>query len=95
MGSTLWMVLLIVGAVVVLVVAVLLIAIVRTARHISRYAADIWEAGKSVAANTQAIWVLGETNQALQQLAAVARNIESHSGALVIWLERLSRRDAG
>ena len=47
-----------IGAAVVVVVAVLLGLIIATAKSIDRRADAIWTAGKQIAGNTVAIWVL-------------------------------------
>jgi len=59
---TIWTYSLIAGAVVILIVAVLLIAIVLTARKIDEHAKDVWQAGKLIAGNTVSIWMLKDTN---------------------------------
>lgn len=75
-SQTLWTYSLIAGVAVILVVAVLLILIIVTARNIDRHAKNIWTAGKNIAANTAAIWLLQETN-------GVAGQILSGAGAIV------------
>ena len=47
-----------IGAAVVVVVAILLGLIIATAKSIDRRADAIWTAGKQIAGNTVAIWVL-------------------------------------
>ena len=59
---TIWTYSLIAGAVVILIVAALLIAIVLTARKIDEHAKDVWQAGKLIAGNTVSIWMLKDTN---------------------------------
>ena len=59
---TIWTYSLIAGAIVILIVAALLIAIVLTARKIDDHAKDIWQAGKLIAGNTVSIWMLKDTN---------------------------------
>ena len=74
-SATIWVYSLIAGAVVILIVAVLLIAIIVTARSIDSHAKKIWIAGKNIAGNTAAIWMLQETNQVAGQILAGAGEI--------------------
>ncbi len=90
-NQTLWMVSWAVGAVVVLIVAVLLIAILATARRIEKTAGNIWVAGKQIAGNTVSIWLLAETNahleKALEATGGIGRSVASIDEALA----RMSR----
>lgn len=74
---TIWMWSLIAGAVVILIVAVLLIAIIFTARSIDRHALAIWTAGKNIAANTVSIWMLERTNKVAGEILDTAKSIDA------------------
>jgi len=83
---TVWWISLAVGAVVILVVALLLTLVVRTARDINAVAAQIWLAGKHVANNTVHIALLNRTNQiageildAAGGIITQAKRIEAHA----------------
>ena len=73
---TLWTWSLVAGAVVILIVAVLLLAIIFTARSIDEHAKNIWAVGKSIARNTVSIWMLDRTNQVAQQILSTAVSID-------------------
>lgn len=79
---TIWTWSLIAGAVVIAIVAVLLLAIIATARSIDRHALDIWTVGKSIAANTVSIWMLDRTNQLAREILATAQSIDETTRAL-------------
>lgn len=72
---TLWTYSLIAGAVVILIVAALLIAIVLTARKIDYHAKEIWLAGKNIAGNTVSIWMLKDTNAVAGDILTTAVSI--------------------
>ena len=72
---TIWTYSLIAGAVVILIVAALLIAIVLTARKIDSHAKDIWQAGKLIAGNTVSIWMLKDTNVVAGDILSTAQSI--------------------
>lgn len=74
---TIWTWSLIAGAVVILIVAVLLIAIIVTARSIDKHALAIWTAGKNIAANTVSIWMLDRTNEVAGQILDTAKSIDA------------------
>lgn len=74
---TLWQISWAIGAVVVLIVAVLLILIVLTARKIDKHAEAIWQAGKEIAANTVSIWMLQKTNGVAAEILDEARQISA------------------
>ena len=83
---TVWWISLGIGAVVIVVVAVLLTLIVRTARQIEGAAADIWTVGQRIANNTVHIPLLHRTNQIvggiLERVSGIdeaAAQIEEHS----------------
>lgn len=78
----LWWLSLAIFVVVVAVVALLLLLVVRTARSIDDRAAGIWQAGKEIAANTVAIWILGKASQQLGQVQEATERLEEKVGAL-------------
>ena len=73
---TVWWVSLGIGVVVILVVAVLLTLIVRTARQIEGVAADIWTVGQRIANNTVHIPLLHRTNQIVDGILRRASGID-------------------
>ena len=79
---TIWTWSLIAGAVVIAIVALLLLAILSTARSIDKHALDIWNAGKSIAANTVSIWMLERTNQLAREILASAQSLDDTTRAL-------------
>ena len=86
---TLWWITLAIAAVVIVVVAVLLIAIAAAANRIDRHAADIWGAGKNIAANTIQIWQLQKTNEVAGDILEVAQGIAAGAGSIDARLARL------
>ncbi len=83
---TVWWISLGIGLVVIVVVAVLLTLIVRTARQIEGAAADIWIVGQRIANNTVHIPLLHRTNQIvggiLERVSGIdeaTAQIEEHS----------------
>ena len=62
---------------VILVVAVLLVAILRTARSIDQHALEIWNTGKNIAANTVSIWMLDRTNEIARDMLTTAQSIDA------------------
>ena len=85
---TLWTWSLIAGGVVILIVAVLLLAIIASARSIDKHAQDIWTVGKSIARNTVSIWMLDRTNQVAGEILATAQSIDSTLKSLASGLGR-------
>ncbi|CAN5648895.1 hypothetical protein BH23GEM3_BH23GEM3_11410 [soil metagenome] len=77
-----WWLSLAVAAVVVVVVAVLLGLIIAAAKSIDVHAAEIWTAGKQIAGNTVAIWMLEKTNESLGEITVCARSIEQTAGSM-------------
>ena len=73
---TVWWVSLGIGVVVILVVAVLLTLIVRTARQIEGVAAEIWTVGQRIANNTVHIPLLHRTNQIVDGILMRASGID-------------------
>ncbi len=79
---TIWTYSLIAGAIVILIVAALLIAIVLTARKIDDHARDIWQAGKLIAGNTVSIWMLKDTNVVAGDILNTAQSIAGVAGEI-------------
>lgn len=79
---TIWTYSLIAGAVVILIVAALLIAIVMTARKIDYHAQQIWQAGKQIAGNTISIWMLKDTNVVAGDILTTAQSIAGVAGEI-------------
>jgi hypothetical protein len=67
-----WFLALGLGLVVAVVAVVLLETFLRQVHRIERGAGAVWAAGKEVAANTSATWLLGETSQRLDQVTEEA-----------------------
>lgn len=76
-SMTLWTWSLVAGGVVILIVAVLLLAIIATAKSIDKHAQDVWIVGKSIARNTVSIWMLDRTNQVAGEILATAQSIDA------------------
>ncbi len=85
---TVWWVSLGIGVVVILVVAVLLTLIVRTARQINETAADIWTVGQRIANNTVHIPLLHRTNQIVDGILRRASGIEEATARIEEHAER-------
>lgn len=79
---TLWTWSLIAGAVVILAVAALLLAILATARRIDTHALAIWQVGKNIAGNTVSIWMLNRTNQVARDILTTTQSIDTTVKAL-------------
>ncbi len=79
---TVWWVSLGIGLVVILVVAVLLTLIVRTARQIDGAVADIWTVGQRIANNTVHIPLLHRTNQVVDDILDRAAGIDGATAAI-------------
>lgn len=88
---TIWTYSLAVGAVVILIVAALLIAIVFTARKIDYHAREIWLAGKNIAGNTVSIWMLKDTNLVAGDILNAAQSIAGVAGEINNKLDDLGR----
>jgi len=73
---TVWAICLVVAAVVVLLVAVLLIVILKAARDIRGNAVRCLIAVEQIAANTDPIWALQDTNKVAAGLLETVRSIE-------------------
>ncbi len=87
----LWTYSLVVGAVVILVVAVLLILILSTARSIDRTAKAIWDVGQNIARNTVSIWMLQQTNAVAGEILSTAKLIVGAASSIDQKLEALGR----
>lgn len=72
-----------IAAVLVGVAAALLAAVWFFARAILRHAAEALEAAEHIAADTQAIWQLAETNRIAGEILMGAESIESHGAQIV------------
>lgn len=79
---TVWGVSLGIGVVVILVVAVLLALIVRTARQIEQGVAEIWTVGQRIANNTIHIPLLHRTNQVVDGILERAGGIDGATAAI-------------
>ncbi len=79
---TVWWISLGIGVVVILVVAVLLTLIVRTARQIEGAAAEIWTVGQRIANNTVHIPLLHRTNQIVDGILERASGIDGALAAI-------------
>lgn len=79
---TVWGISLGIGVVVILVVAVLLTLIVRTARRINGTVEEIWVAGQRVANNTVHISLLHQTNQTVDRLLDTAAGIDAATATI-------------
>lgn len=88
---TIWTYALMAGAVVVLIVAALLIAIVVTARKIDYHARQIWQAGKNIAGNTVSIWMLKDTNAVAGDILNTAQSIAGVAGDINRKLDNLGQ----
>jgi hypothetical protein len=76
-----------VAAAVIVVAAVLLILIWRTARGIYAEAVRALHAAQRIRENTTPIWALATTNEVAGELLATVQQIESKGGALAAALE--------
>ena len=84
-----WWLVLGLALVIVLVVAALLVWIILSLRRVERAAADIWIAGKQIAANTVQIWNLTATNKVASQILVVAKDIAAGAGSIDARLAKL------
>ncbi len=81
-GYTVWGASLGIGLVVILVVAVLLTLIVRTARQIDGAVSDIWTVGQRIANNTIHIPLLNHTNRVVDDILDRAAGIDGATAAI-------------
>ena len=79
---TIWLVAVALAAVVVLIAAGLLLAVLLTARSLLRHGAQALEAAEHIAADTQVIWALDDTNRVAADILATAESIEGNGGAI-------------
>ena len=75
------------AVVIILVAAVLLIMIWRTARGIYSEALRALKAAEHIRENTMPIWALKTTNEVAGQMLATVQSIEKNGGALAAALE--------
>lgn len=85
---TVWGVSLALGVVVIVVVAVLLTAILRTARQIEAVVGDIWTVGQRIANNTVHIPMLHRTNQVAASILERAGGIDKAAAMIEQHAER-------
>lgn len=71
-----------VAVVVVALAAVLLVAVITTARRIAAEALRAKAAAEAIRVNTLPIWQLQTSNEVAADLLATVRSIEAHGGAL-------------
>ncbi len=81
-GYTVWLVSLGIGVVVILVVAVLLTLILRTARQIDGAVSAIWVVGQRIANNTIHIPLLNHTNRVVDDILDRAAGIDGATAAI-------------
>jgi hypothetical protein len=89
----LWWLSLAIFAVVIVVVAVLLGLIIATAKSIDGHAEDIWVAGKEIAGNTVAIWMLKDTNERLKEVTKAVESLEEAAAGVNDTLDELTGRN--
>jgi hypothetical protein len=77
-----WIVTLAIYGVVLLVVAILLTLIVRTARQIRGGVSEIWNVGQRIANNTIHIALLEKTNHVAGQILESAKGVVAATGAV-------------
>ncbi len=78
------------AAAVIGVVAVLLLALIATARSILSNANRALKAANEIVTNTRPIWQLEQTNEVAIQLLEDAQAIEQHTTQIADTLERVS-----
>ncbi|GAC1401799.1 MAG: hypothetical protein NVSMB52_15620 [Chloroflexota bacterium] len=72
-----------IATVVVLLAAILLIAILLTARSILKHGAQALQVAESIANDTRVIWALAETNRLADEILATTESIGSRGGRIV------------
>ena len=82
-----WMMWMGLGVVIILVAAVLLIMIWRTARGICAEALRALSAAEKIRDNTNPIWALETTNEVAGEILVTVQHIEQNGGALAAALE--------
>jgi hypothetical protein len=85
---TVWWISLGIGVVVILVVAILLTLIVRTARQINETAGNIWIVGQRIANNTVHIPLLNRTNRLVDGILERAAGIDEAAARIEEHAER-------
>jgi len=88
---TVWSISLVLGVVVLIVVALLLELILRSARRIERVVQDIWTAGQGVANDTIHIALLHRTNLTAERILDAAGGILSAVTAIHNHAQRCTR----
>lgn len=89
--ADLWWLSLAIGAVVVLVVALLLGLIISAAKSIDRQAAGIWTIGKQIAGNTVTIWLLEKTHRHVESMHDSVKALERSVSGLDETMQALNR----
>ncbi len=74
-------------AVVILLAAILLLGVLYVARSILRHGAQALEAAERIAADTQVIWALADTNRVAAEILATAEHIEDNGAVIATALE--------
>lgn len=92
--TTIWLIGLGVGALVVLIAAALLIGVLVTARSILGHGAEALAAAEHIAADTQVIWALADTNEVAGQILATAESIEQNGAAIAAALKETEAQPA-
>ena len=82
-----WRMWMLLAVVIILVAAVLLVMIWRTARGIYSEAVRALTAAESIRENTMPIWALKTTNEVAGEMLATVQSIEKNGGALAAALE--------
>ena len=70
------------GALVVLAVAALLVAILLVARNIERLAGQALAVAGDIVSATRPVWVLGDANDIVEDIATAVRSIDAQVTAL-------------
>jgi hypothetical protein len=83
------------GAVVVVAVAALLIAILLVARNIERLAGRALGVAGEIEAATRPVWVLADANDLVEEIAGAARSIDAQVTALADHLDPGGAAGAG
>jgi hypothetical protein len=73
-----WVIGFMLGALVVLAVAALLIAILLVARSIERLAGQALGVAGEIVAATRPVWALGTANEVVEEIYGTVRSIEAH-----------------
>lgn len=84
---TLWITGVAIIGVAILVAASLLLAVLLAARSILRHGAQALEAADRIAADTQVIWALADTNRVAAGILATTERIEENGAVIATALE--------